>query len=187
MSDEKPPPDFAMLRAVEVLAQLVEKMRSQPNVPPPPIDRPVILFNEECPIQIGVTTRQTVERAFGTGFTYPAKGWHTYGMRRDGAQAMLSLFYRDDVLIAAEHYFSTAKDAPPLAPRSYGAFRFVPGEVGLGTSFTKLSELYVPAVGGPGAIVFDSAYEARFEGGVAYVMGNKGLIERLVLYVDVPR
>ena len=37
MSDEggsKPPPDFAMVRAVEILAKIAERRLKQPNVPP---------------------------------------------------------------------------------------------------------------------------------------------------------
>ena len=41
-SGGKPPPDFAMVRAVEILAQIAEKRLKQPNVPPPPIDLSLI-------------------------------------------------------------------------------------------------------------------------------------------------
>ena len=70
MSEGRPPPDFAMVRAVEILAKIAEKRLKQPNVPPPPIDVPVILFNENVRFQIGVTKRTDVVRALGTGFGF---------------------------------------------------------------------------------------------------------------------
>jgi len=81
MSDQRPPPDFATLRAVEILASIALGARKNPILPPPPIDRPVVLFNETQAFAIGTTTRAEVERALGTGFPFPAKGWHTYAVR----------------------------------------------------------------------------------------------------------
>jgi hypothetical protein len=40
-------------------------------------------------------------------------------------------------------------------------------------------------VGGPGKVVYDRAFEARFPGGVAYAMSSKGVVERLALYADL--
>jgi len=176
-----------MIRAVEVMAQFIERQMNRPNVPPAPLDRPVLLFNETLALEIGRTTREDAERAFGTGFPFPTQGWNTYAMRHDGHPALLSLFYRGESLIGAEHYYAKGKTQPALAPRNLGTFRLVPGEIELGTYFSKLSDDYVPAVGGPGGQVYATAYEARYPGGVAYVMGNAGRVERLLLYIDAER
>ena len=185
MADEekKDAPDFAMLRAVEVLASIANRARTTPGVPPPPIDRPVVLFNETQAFRIGTTTKREVERSLGTGFSYPAKGWHTYSVHGPQSERwLISLFYKDDIVVGIEHYVPKSDSAPKLQPRNIGGFRLIPGEVGLGTPFSALDARYVPAVGGPGTVVYDTSYEIRFPGGLAYVMGNAGTIERLVIY-----
>ncbi|MBV8424547.1 MAG: hypothetical protein JO349_05110 [Candidatus Eremiobacteraeota bacterium] len=182
---ERPPPDFAMIRAVEIMAKFIEQQIGKPPVPPAPIDRPVVLFNENLSFELDKTTRGEVERAFGSGFPYPAKGFHSYGLRHDGKPALISAFYdRDDLLIGVEHYYITSKTAPSLAPRAIGTFRMIPGEIALGMATTKLSDEFVPAVGGPSPAIYQHRYEVRFPAGVAYVMGNKMRVERLVLYAD---
>jgi hypothetical protein len=182
---EKPPPDFAMLRAVELIAQFVEKQLEKPPVPPAPIDKPVILFNENLSFKLEETTRSEVDRSFGSGFPYPAKGFHSYGLRHEGKPALISAFFdRDEVLIGVEHYYVTSKSTPSLAPRAIGAFRLIPGEIALGMPMSKLSDEFVPAISGPSPAIYAQRYEVRFPGGVAYVMGNKMRVERLVLYAD---
>jgi hypothetical protein len=180
--DESPAPDFAMRRAVEILANIVETNRARRNVPPAPLDRPVVLANERLVFALGTTTRDDTERAFGVGFAYPIRGWHTYAAREDGARRFLSLFYSERTLIALEYYVPKADRAPGLAARDYGAFRLSPGDVALGASTSALDVRYTSAIGGPAPVVYAEAYEARFPGGVAYVMGNEGRIERLGLY-----
>jgi hypothetical protein len=181
MSDERAP-DFAMLRAVEVLAQIYERNQEKRNVPPAPIDRPVVLANEHLVFALGTTTRAHVERVFGVAFAYPLRGWHTYAAREDGERRFLSAFYREDALVALEYYVPKLGGAPSLAARDYGSFRLTPGEVGLGAGTATLDERYVTAVGGPAPVVYAEAYEVRFPGGVAYVMGNAGRVERIGLY-----
>jgi hypothetical protein len=180
--DDGPAPDFAMMRAVEILASIVEKRITQPNVPPPPIDVPVILFNENVRCAIGTTTRAEIIKALGTGYPFPSKGWETYATRQGNTRALLSVFFREEKLIAAEFYVPRTKHAPNLAARDLGEFRLIPGEVKLGGSIVSLDERFTMAVGGPATIVYKYRYELRYPGGVAYVMGNEGLIERLVLY-----
>jgi hypothetical protein len=183
MSDEnKPPPDFAMVRAVEILAKIAEKRMKIPNVPPPPIDVPVILFNENVRFATGETKRDTVIRTLGTGFPYPAKGWDTYAIREGRDRRFLSAFYKDGLLVGVEFYVPQTDSAPNLAPRDIGEFRLVPGEVRVGTAVVSLDERFVPAIGGPGRAVYAHAFEVRYPGGVAYAMGNDGTITRLVLY-----
>jgi hypothetical protein len=180
--DDPRAPDFAMQRAVEILAQVYEAGRTRANVPPAPLDRPVVLANEHLVFTVGTTVRADVERAFGTAFEYPMRGWHTYAAREDGRRCFLSVFYAGETLVALEYYLPKAGGAPNLAARDCGAFRLSPGDVALGAATASLDERYVTAVGGPAPVVYAEAYEARFPGGVAYVMGNGGRIERLGLY-----
>jgi hypothetical protein len=181
-SEEPRAPDFAMQRAVEILAQVYEANRARRNVPPAPLERPVVLANERLVFALGTTTRAEVERAFGVAFAYPMRGWHTYAAREGGRRYFLSLFYAEQSLIALEYYVPKADRAPSLAARDYGPFRLSPGDVALGAPTSALDERYVTAVGGPAPVVYAEAYEARFPGGVAYVMGNDGRVERLGLY-----
>jgi hypothetical protein len=173
-----------MLRAVEILATIAEKRLRAPNVPPPPIDVPVLLFNENVRFAIGTTQRADVVNALGTGFPYPAKGWDTYGLREGRERRLLSVFYKDERLVGVEYYIPQTDAAPNLAPRDVGEFRLVPGEVRVGTAVVSLDERFVPAVGGPGSAVYAHAFEVRYPGGVAYAMGSAGVITRLVLYAD---
>ena len=185
---EDPAPDVAMQRAVEILAQVYEANHARRNARPAPVegraplDRPVVLANERLVFALGTTTRAEVERAFGIAFAYPMRGWHTYAAREDGQRYFLSLFYSEQKLIALEYYVPKTDGAPSLAARDYGAFRLSPGEVALGVATSALDERYVDAIGGPAPVVYAEAYEARFPGGVAYVMGNDGRVERLGLY-----
>jgi hypothetical protein len=182
MAEDDRAPDFAMRRAVDILAGIYEKNRARANVPPAPLDRPVVLANENLVFALGTTTLADVERAFGVAFSYPMRGWHTYAAREAGARNFLSLFYANGVLVALEYYVPRTDRAPALAARDYGPFRLSPGDVALGAPTSALDERYGAAVGGPAPIVYAEAFEARFPGGVAYVMGNAGKTERLGLY-----
>jgi len=183
MSDgDRPPPDFAMLRAVQILAELAERKRDTPLTPPPPIDRPVIMFNEKRALQIGVTTRADVRRDFGAGAAYPAAGWWTYALRFGGSRRLLSLIFHHDVLSGVELYLPKGTGVLNLPPNYWGDFRLVPGEVAIGDKLSALDARFTPAVGGPGRLTYAEAFEIRFPGGLGYVMGNAGQAERIVLY-----
>ncbi len=187
MSDEpdRDAPGFAVHRAVEILANIYERnaaRRSAPPEPPPPLDVPVVLACGTLVLALRTTTRSDVERALGVGFAYPMRGWHSYAARENGKRNFLSLFYSDASLIAAEYYVPKADRAPGLAARDYGALHLTPGDVMLGAATATLDARYTVASGGPAPIVYAEAYEARFPGGIAYVMGNGGRIERLGLY-----
>jgi hypothetical protein len=184
--DDGPPPDFAMLRAVDILAGLVERMRDTPLVPPPPIDRPVVLFNEKRSLALGVTTRRDVARDLGRGASYPAAGWWTYALRFGGSRRLLSVIFNHDVLSGVELYLPKVKSVPDLTPNFWGDFRLVPGEVAIGATLASLDKRFTSAVGGPGRMLYAQAFEIRFPGGLGYVMGNAGLAERLVLYAAAP-
>jgi hypothetical protein len=149
---------------------------------PAALDRPVVLANERLVLALGTTAREDVERAFGIGFAYPIRGWHTYAAHEDGARRYLSLFYAERALVALEYYLPKADRATNVAARDYGSFRFSPGDVALGAATAALDARYTVAKGGPAPVVYAEAYEARFPGGVAYVMGNGGRVERLGLY-----
>lgn len=179
---ERPPPDFAMLRAVEILAQMHERARNTANTPPAPIERPVLLHCERFSLQVGRTRRDDVEREIGIGFSYPARGWHTYASNESGTRCLLSAFYKERILVAAELYVPRGPHAPRLEARDLGGFRLEPGGVHIGMAATPIPEPFSPAVGGPGNVVYDRAIETRFPGGVAYAMSSKGIIERLTIY-----
>lgn len=176
-----------MVRAVEILANIHERARNRRNEPPPPLERPVLLHSPRIALQLGATQRPAVEHELGVAFSYPARGWHTYGVADSSRLALLSLFYRKAVLVAAELYLPRGERTPALTARDLGAFALEPGGVRLGTSPDLVPEHFSPAVGGPANVVYDRSLEARFPGGVAYVMARKGVIERLALYADLPR
>lgn len=184
---EKPPADFAMLRAVEILAHMHQRVRETPNKPPLPIDRPVVLQSERLTLQIARTKRVDVERELGIAFSYPARGWHTYASQESGQRCLLSAFYSNGILVAAEIYVPRGPHAPNLQARNLGGFRLEPGGVRVGMQVNAIPPPFTPAVGGPGKVVYDSAFEARFPGGVAYAMASKGVIERLTIYADIGR
>jgi hypothetical protein len=181
MSD-RPPPDFAMLRAVEVLAQMHERARRRANSPPAKLDRPVVLHSTRIVFELAKTTRVQVERELGIAFSYPARGWHTYATKESGSTCLLSAFYKEGTLVAAELYVPRSDRTPSLAPRDLGGFRLEPGGIAIGMQADAITETFTPAVGGPGPVVYERAFEARFPGGVAYAMARKGTIERLALY-----
>ena len=182
MSEERPP-DFAMQRAVEILANIYERRQKTTDAPPPPAGKPIVLFNETIAFDVTRTKREDVERALGIGFAYPARGWHTYCVRgSQGARLFASLFYSSDSLVAAELYVPKVERAPNLEPRDLN-FRFVPGEIAVGKPVTSLPEHFgrISALAEKlGA--YQEMFGATFPGGSAYAMGNDGAIERLAIY-----
>ncbi len=181
---EKPPPDFAMLRAAEILANMHDRLYRSANVPPPALDRSVVLRSERIVFEIGKTQRPEVERELGIAFSYPARGWHTYASKESGKACLLSAFYKDEILVAAELYVPRGANTPPLAPRDLGGFHFEPGGISIGSRADTAAQTFSPAAGGPANVVYDQCFEARFPGGLAYAMTKSGLVERLALYTD---
>jgi len=184
---DKPPPDFAMTRAVEILAQIYERQRKVEDAPPIPFDRVVVLFNETIAFDVTKTTRREVERALGIAFSYPARGWHTYCVAGAGGREFVSLFYESpakaqSALVSAELYLPKVDRAPSLEPRNLGGVRLIPGETAIGMPLTKLSENFKRIEKPQGLGAYDDIFEARFPGGSAYAMGNAGTIERLAIY-----
>jgi hypothetical protein len=184
MSDRgKPPPDFAMVRAVEILAQIAEKQLKSAHVLPPPIDVPIILFNEHIMFVIGKTQRAAVIAELGPGYAFPTKGWESYAMHEGTTRCLLSALYRDDVLVGVDYYVAPANRVPELRAGNFGEFRFVPGQIMIGSDMLRLDERFVAVAEGPDARTYSHAFEVRFPGGVAYVQGTGGHVQRLVLYV----
>ena len=184
MSDERPPPDFAMLRAVEVLARIASETRGRSPAPAPRLDHPLLLRGDRATFALGMA-RSAVVRAIGEGGPYPVAGWSSYALpkTRAGWLILLSLFYRDDALFALELYRSRAEELPAL-PRISLRARLHPTDVAIGNAIRVAPHGFANAQGGPGRIVYSDAFEARFPGGVAFVMGNDGVAERLVLYAQ---
>lgn len=181
MSEE--PPDFAMLRAVEILASIYERVHKANDAPPPPSDKPILIFSERLALDVNTTTRADVERQLGIGFMYPTRGWHSYGVRgTNNARLLLSIFYSKDHLASAELYLPKVDRAPKLEPQD-AHFRLVPGEIQVGTPITSLPEHFGRMAGIPAELgAYAEMFEARYPGGAAYAMGNDGLIERLAIY-----
>jgi hypothetical protein len=171
-----------MLRAVEIIAQIAEKQMKSAHTLPPPLDVPLILFNEHIMFVIGKTQRSSVVKELGAGYAYPAKGWDTYAMREKNARYLLSALYRDDVLVGVDYYVPKPNSVPELAPRNFGDFRIVPGQIEIGSDITRLDERFVHVDDGPDAHRYAHAFEVRFRGGVAYAQTNSDMIQRLVLY-----
>jgi hypothetical protein len=177
------PPDFAMMRAVEILASIYERQSKLGDAPPPPSDKPIYLFSERLALDVTVTMKKDVEREMGLAFSYPAMGWHTYGVRGSKSpRLLLSLFYSKDKLAAAELYVPKVDRAPKLHPQDMH-FRLVPGEIECGAPITTLPEHFGRMQGIPPQFgAYSDMFEARFPGGAAYVMGSEGTIERVALY-----
>lgn len=176
------PPDFAMQRAVEILASIYERQSKRENAPPPPADKPIFLFSESLALDVTATEKGDVERVLGLAFSYPAMGWHTYGVRGGkSGSLLLSLFYSKNRLASAELYIPKVERAPKLHPQDVH-FRLVPGEIECGAPITTLPEHFGRMSMPPQAGAYADMFEARFPGGAAYAMANDGLIERLALY-----
>jgi hypothetical protein len=176
-------PDFAMQRAVEILASIYERVHKQQDTPPPPSDKPIMIFSERVALDVNATTKADVERQLGIGFMYPTRGWHSYGVRgTNNTRLLLSIFYSQERLASAELYLPKVDRAPKLEPQDVH-FRLVPGEIEVGVPVTKLPEHFGRMTGIPAELgAYAEMFEARFPGGAAYAMGNNGLIERLAIY-----
>ena len=181
---EREPPDFAMRRAVEVLASIYERKRpAHAPTLPPRADAPISLFNERLALTVGCSTRRDVERELGIAYRYPSAGWHTYCLRIGGERAFLTLFFSGTLLSAAELYRPRAAQAPPLEARDCGSYRLVPGEIELGMQLLALPEYFTP-IPAPSGGSYAQIFATGFPGGSALAMGNDGTVERLAIYVD---
>ena len=103
-------------------------------------------------------------------------------MHEGSTRCLLSALYRDDVLVGIDYYVAPENRVPELRVRNFGEFRFVPGQVMIGSDIRGLDERFVAVGEGPDHRTYSHAFEVRFPGGVAYVQGTGGRVERLVLY-----
>lgn len=103
-------------------------------------------------------------------------------MHEGTTRCLLSALYSDDVLVGADYYVAPANRVPELRVRNFGEFRLVPGQVMIGSDMLSLDERFVAVADGPDARTYSHAFEVRFPGGVAYVQGTGGRVQRLVLY-----
>ena len=159
---ESPPPDFAMLRAAELLAQMHRaQRRKKPQIET--FDVPAVLKSSRLSFEVNVTKRPQVEREIGVAFAYPARGWHTYATRENGVRCFLSAFYKQTTLIAVELYVPEAKPAPNLLPVEFGGFELEPRGIRIGMDASHI-------------------LEARFPGGAAYVKARGASIDRIAVY-----
>ena len=174
-------PDFAMVRAVEILAQIAEKQLKSAHVLPPPIDVPIILFNEHIMFVIGKTQRSAVIAELGPGYAFPTKGWETYAMHEGSTRCLLSALYNNDVLVGVDYYVAGNR-VPELRVGNFGQFRLVPGQIMIGGDMLALDKRFVAVAEGPDNRTYSHAFEVRFPGGVAYTQGTGGNVQRLVLF-----
>jgi hypothetical protein len=171
-----------MVRAVEILAQIAEKQLKSAHVLPPAIDVPIVLFNEHIMFVIGKTVRSAVTSELGPGYAFPTRGWETYAMLEGSTRCLLSVLYRGEELVGVEYYVAPANRVPELRVGNFGAFRFVPGQVMIGADMLRLDERFVAVGEGPDGRTYAHSFEVRFPGGVAYVQGTGGHVQRLVMY-----
>jgi hypothetical protein len=170
-----------MARAVEILAQIAEKQLKAAHGPPP-LDVPIVLFNEHIMFVLGKTQRSAVVAELGPGYGFPAKGWETYALHEGTTRCLLSALYHDDVLVGVDYYVAPANRVPELRVRNFGEFRLVPGQVMIGGDVLRLDDRFVPVAEGPDDRPYSDAFEVRFPGGAAYVQGTGGTVQRLVLF-----
>jgi hypothetical protein len=131
---------------------------------------------------IGKTQRAAVSAELGSGYAFPTKGWETYAMHEGTTRCLLSALYSDDVLVGVDYYIAPANRVPELRARNFGEFRFVPGQIMIGSDMLGLDERFVAVAEGPDSRTYSHAFEVRFQGGVAYAQGTGGHVQRLVLY-----
>jgi hypothetical protein len=159
-----------------------------PAAATPLIPGPIRLTNALLAFHAGVTTRREIEHSLGPAIAYPAPGWQTWSLAGMRDAWILSAFYKDSRLLGVEYYIAKTGELPRYVPRIKGAFRFVPGDIGLGNSLATLPEGFAAAGGLAGtvrAVVYQQIFQARWTAGMAIVAGNDGLIERLALYANL--
>ena len=165
-----------------------KKRKAAPEPPPVTSNEPITMTSDSLTFLVGFTTRRAIERRMGPAVEYPAPGWKTWaaaGLR--GECWILSAIYRGQVLIGIEHYLAKTENLPRFTPPANGIFKLQPGNIGIGSSVKNLGERFVSAAGkegGPRSLVYQHAYQARWQHGVAIISGNDGRVERMALYAN---
>lgn len=176
-----------------MFASLIGKLvrRSKASEGPPVLAEPIVLASPPIAFIAGVSTRREIENHLKPGINYPAAGWQTWlvsGIR--GQQWVLSAFFRDTLLVGAEHYLAKTDRLPKYVPKARGIFRLTPGDIGLGGNIKALPSHFASANAEGSMLrgaVYKEAYEAHWTGGAAFVTGNDGKIERLAVYAQIKR
>jgi hypothetical protein len=167
-----------------------KKRTAAPAPAPAPLvpREPFHLASERVTFMVGLTARAAIEAHLGPAVEYPAPGWRTWavaGLR--GQPWVLSAIYRDAILIGVEHYLSKTDNLPRHTPPANGVYRLQPGDIGIGNRIEALPGRFTAVPGNAGgvhSIVFEHAYQARWQHGLAIVSGNDGRIERIAIYAD---
>jgi hypothetical protein len=153
-----------------------------------PVAGPMTLESDLLSFVPGFTTRRAIERRMGPAIEYPAPGWRTWaaaGLRNE--RWVLSAIYRGQVLIGVEHYVAKTVNLPRDTPPANGVFKVQPGDIGLLNVITSLPEYFISQAGREGgarSIVYQHAFQARWQHGIAIISGNGGRIERIALYAN---
>ncbi len=135
------------------------------------LSEPLRLVHGTTVFAVGETKRRDCEIKLGPGVAYPAAGWHTWTVTAiAGDTWLLSAFFRTGTLIAVEYYVAKTGSVPKYAPRARG------------TAFAASNA----RAGSVGSVVYQQAFEARWDGGVALISGNDGRVERIALYIATP-
>jgi hypothetical protein len=154
------------------------------------LSEPLRLVHGTTVFAVGETKRRDCEIKLGPGVAYPAAGWHTWTVTAiAGDTWLLSAFFRTGTLIAVEYYVAKTGSVPKYAPRARGTFVLQPGDVGLGNTTRTLGPAFAASnarAGSVGSVVYQQAFEARWDGGVALISGNDGRVERIALYIATP-
>jgi hypothetical protein len=171
-----------------MLAGLFGKKKPAVAAAKPAPAGPMTLESDLLSFVPGFTTRRAIERRMGPAIEYPAPGWRTWaaaGLRNQ--RWVLSAIYRGQVLIGIEHYVAKTENLPRDTPPANGVFKLQPGDIGLGNRITTLPEYFISQAGREGgarSIVYQHAFQARWQHGIAIISGNDGRIERIALYAN---
>jgi hypothetical protein len=157
--------------------------------PAPVLSEPIRLTDGRLIFEVGANIRKDVEKRLRPPISYPVPGWQTWTVAGPHDETwILSAFFRDQMLVAMEHYVAKTNRLPKYAPKISGGFRLIPDEISLGGKTTNLPAHFVPgaaAIGTVNSVVFQQLFAARWSTGVALVAGNDGRIERIALYANL--
>src|SRR5271154_189612 len=171
-----------------MLAGLFGKKKRPAAAAPKPVAPPMTLDSVLLSFVPGFTTRRAIERRMGPAIQYPAPGWKTWAAAGTRNQrCVLSAIYRGQVLIGIEHYIAKTDLLPRDTPPANGVFIMQPGDIALGNRIAALPEYFISAAGKDGgarSMVYQHAYQARWQHGIAIISGNDGRIERIALYAN---
>lgn len=173
--------------AADLAARMLRERQAARTRPPVTLTTPPAIINARQRLLLGIVDRETVQKAFGTAF--PHAGWHGYAVIEQAARAErrdLFVLYDEGGKVRAIELREAGPQSPlkRLEPREYGAFRILPGAVGIGDRFERLDEAYVVARDEADFPGHDEQYAARFTGGRSAVSGSLARIARIAIYAE---